>query len=131
MKKHLAIFSSGIGEKILSGEKQVESRFSKNKQPPFNEVSTGDIVYIKPTGKDIIGEFRVKKVIFIDGLDITELENIKKKYGKQLAVDESFWVGKEESKFVTLIFIGETQVMLTSPITFKKGLQRGWVVLDD
>ncbi len=66
--KHLAIFKGDGGEKILTGEKLIETRFSKSKIPPFGVISTGDLVYIKPSGGDIIGQFRVKKVIFFDGL---------------------------------------------------------------
>ena len=67
--KHLAIFKGRGAELILTGEKSIESRFSKRKDPPFGLISSGDLVYIKLSGKDIIGQFRVKKVIFFDGLD--------------------------------------------------------------
>lgn len=130
MKKHLAIFSGEMGEKILTGQKTIESRFSKSKNVPFQQISTGDLVYIKPSGKDIIGQFRVNKVIFFDGLSEVDLNQIKKDYGKALAVDESYWKAKVDSKYGTLIWIGQTQQFLTSPIKFFKKDLRGWVVLD-
>lgn len=130
MKKHLAIFKGEGAELILSGKKTIESRFSKRKDPPFGQISTGDLVYIKPSGKDIIGQFRVKKVIFYDGLDEKDIKEIREKYGSKLAVDESYWKGKETAKYATLIFIGEVDPFITSPIKIPKKDLRGWVVLD-
>ena len=104
MVRHLAIFKGDGADKILSGEKTIESRFSKSRIAPFGLISSGDLVYIKPSGKDIIGQFRVKKVIFFD-------------------------LGPIQHRYVTLIFIGESTRFITSPIKLKKKDQRGWVVL--
>ena len=127
--KHLAIFKGNAGELILSGKKTIESRFSKVKNPPFRVISSGDLVYIKPSGKDIIGQFRVKKVIFFDGLEANDLNNLKKLYASELAVDESYWVSQKNSKYATIIFIGNCMSFITSPVRIKKSDLRGWVVL--
>ena len=128
--KHLAIFKGGTGELILTGKKTVESRFSRVKNPPFGVIGSGDLVYIKPSGKDIIGQFRVKKVIFFDGLDLGDLSDLRKKYGKDLAVEEEYWDKNKDSRFGTLIFIGDSSRFITSPIKFPKKDLRGWVVLE-
>lgn len=127
--KHLAIFKGEAGEAILSGKKTIESRISKVKSVPFGVISAGDLVYIKPSGKDIIGQFRVKKVIFFDGIDGIDLEDIKKRYGKGLNVDENYWEKNKGYRYVTLIFIGNSSRFITSPIKIKKSDLRGWVVL--
>ena len=127
--KHLAIFKGEGAEKILSGKKTIESRFSRKKSPPFGQISPGDLVYIKPSGKDIIGQFRVKKVIFFDGLETGDIKEIKEKHGSNLSVDEGYWKGKETAKYATLIFIGDSNRFITSPIKIPKKDLRGWVVL--
>lgn len=127
--KHLAIFKGDASELILSGKKTMESRFSKRKNPPFGQISKGDLVYIKPSGKDPIGQFRVKKVIFFDGLEIGDVGEVREKYEKELVVDEAYWKGKKEAKYGTLIFIGEVDPFITSPIKYPKKDLRGWVVL--
>ena len=130
MKKHLAIFKGEAGDLILTGKKRVESRFSKVKNPPFGVISSGDLVYIKPSGKDIIGEFRVKKVISFDGISPEDLASIQEKYGKALAADKFYWLSRKDSKYGTLIFIGDCTRFITSPIKIKKTDLRGWVVLE-
>ena len=127
--KHLAIFKGEGAEKILSGKKTVESRFSKRRDPPYGAISAGDLVYIKPSGKDIIGQFRVKKVIFFDGLESSDVLDIKKRYGKELDIDEKYWKSKETAKYATLIFIGDSNRFITSPVKIPKKDLRGWVVL--
>lgn len=127
--KHLAIFKGETAGLILTGKKIVESRFSKKKSAPFLQISAGDLVYIKPSGKDIIGQFKVKKVIFYDGLTADDFEAIKKDFGKSLAVDESFWDAHKDAKYGTLIFIGKVETFITSPIKIPKSDLRGWVVL--
>ena len=105
MTRHLAIFSKNSGEDILQGKKTTDIRSSNRKLPPFGTISSGDLVYIKPPGKDIIGEFKVEKVIFSDNPD-----------GKQ--------------RYTTEIFIGSVQKFITSPVKIPKKDLRGWVILD-
>ena len=130
MKKHLAIFKGEAGEAILTGKKTIESRFSRVKNPPFGLISSGDLVYIKPSGKDIIGQFRVKKVIFYDNLDLGDFRDLRERYGKELAVDGDYWKKVSAARFGTFIFIGDSSRFITSPVKIKKSDLRGWVVLD-
>ena len=130
MQRHLAIFKGEGANLIIAGKKTIESRFSQRKDPLFTAISAGDLVYIKPSGKDIIGQFKVKKVIFYDGLGIGEIREIRERWGKELAVDQSYWRGKETAKYGTLIFIGQSARFITSPLRHPKKDLRGWVVLN-
>lgn len=127
--KHLAIFKGDSADFILSGKKTIESRFSTKKSVPYQAISAGDLVYMKPSGKEIIGEFRVKKVLFMDGLEKEDLIELKNRYGKQIAMDEAWWEKKSNSKYATLIFIGNVSHFLTAPLKIPKKDLRGWVVL--
>lgn len=129
MTKHLAIFTKGVGEKILSGEKTLEIRLSLAKIVPFKVISSGDLVYIKPSGKDPIGQFKVQKVFFFDNFSLSDLSNLRKEHGKKILVGEDYWEKKKDSKYGTLIFIGNSSRFITSPLKFPKKDLRGWVVL--
>lgn len=127
--KHLAIFKGEGAEKILTGKKTIESRFSKSRIAPYGMIATGDLIYIKPSGGNIIGQFRVKKVIYFDGLDKEGVEEIKERYGKEIATDTAYWESKLGDKYCTLIFIGNSNRFITSPIKPHKKDLRGWMVL--
>lgn len=121
--KHLGLFKKDQAEKILTGQKTIECRLSKSKISPFGVVSAGDLVYIKVYGGEIIGQFRVQKVIFFDGIDSSDLRN--------LSGQSDFWEGKKVSRYGTLIFIGSSIRFITSPIKLKKkDLKKAWVVLE-
>ena len=103
--KHLAIFKGDGAEKILTGKKTIESRFSKNKIAPYGVVSAGDLVYMKLSGGAIIGQFRVKKVIYYDDPE------------------------RADYRYVSDLFIGDSSRFITSPIKPIKKDLRGWMVL--
>ena len=135
MRKHLAIMNKLAIEAILSGRKTVETRFSKNKIIPYGAVSIGDLVYMKPPGEDIVGQFKVKKVFYFEGLSPDDVNKIFSDYGKGISVtdknvDAKYQNDKQESSFGTLIFISESERFITSPIKVKKHDLRGWMVLD-
>ena len=121
-------------EAILSGVKTVETRFSRNKIAPFGVVSVGDLVYMKPPGEDIVGQFRVKKVFYFEGLIEEDMNKIFADYGQQINVgdeeeDGKYYREKRESLVGTLIFIADSERFITSPIKVRKKDLRGWMVL--
>lgn len=134
MKKHLAIMSSKMAEAVLLGKKTVESRFSLSKIPPFGQISKGDLVYIKLPGGEIVGQFRVEKAIFFDGLEPKDIDKIKDEYQSRLSSSDSeedrrYWKDKKKSHYASLIFISNSERFITSPLKIKKKDQRGWMVL--
>lgn len=135
MKKHLAIFSKDAVQRIFSGEKTIETRFSESRIAPFGRVSIGDLVYIKPSGEDIAGQFTVKKVISIEGLEKSDLFLIQNEYLKQISFgsmtkDQEYFQLKSKARFGTLIFIDRVERFITAPVKINKKDQRGWVVLE-
>lgn len=116
--EHLAIMKKGYIEKILSGEKKIESRFSMNKISPFNNISADDKVYMQETGKKVTAMFEVEKVLFFDNLTEDKIENIRIKYGKDICADKDFWELKYHSKYATLIYIKNARII--SPFKINK-----------
>lgn len=134
MTKHLAIFTELAITQILTGQKTVETRFSQKRIVPFGVVSSGDTVFMKLSGHDICGQFKVKKVVSFENLDSNDWAVIKKSYGKELsigeeALDEKYFEARKFAKYGTVLFIDQVEQLITSPFTFKKKDRRGWVVL--
>ena len=130
MKKHLAIFSQEFVDRVFSGKKTIESRFSQKKIAPFGVISPGDTVYIKPSGKEIVGQFKVKKVVSFEGLDEEDMQTIQKLYGKKINAPAEYFTDRKSSNYATIIFIGNLEKFITPPIRIRKSDLRGWVVLD-
>lgn len=90
---------------------------------------------MKPPGEDIVGQFRVKKVFSFEGLSGEDIEKIFQDYGQEILMgdekeDGRYKKEKASSRFGTLIFIGESERFITSPVKIKKRDLRGWMVLD-
>lgn len=135
MKKHLAIFSKSVIPQIFNGQKTVETRFSQKRIPPFGDVSVGDLVYIKESGEEIRGQFKVTKVLSFEGIDPQDWQLIKSAYGKALSLgsieaDEAYFKSRTAARYGTIIFMDQVEQFITSPVKFTKKDLRGWVVLE-
>jgi len=129
MTRHLAIFDKQAADDIFSGKKKIEGRFSQIKISPFGKVSAGDVVLIKISGEEIVGQFSVDRVIYFDHPKAEEVEEVKKKYGRNLSLPVTFWLEREKTSYVTLMFIKSATKFIIPPKVEKKDL-RGWVVLE-
>ena len=62
---HIAIMNKSFGDliaKILSREKKIESRWSKNRVAPWGKVQPGDTIYFKNSGGPVIAMAEVEKI---------------------------------------------------------------------
>ncbi len=123
---HLGIFGEPYLTYMLEGKKTIESRFSKNKIMPYNQITKDDIVIVKKSSGNVVGYFTINDVLFFD-LNTISIEEIKLKYNKQLCVDETFWINKKNSNYATLIIIDKLFKLKPFHIN-KKGMQT-WVKL--
>lgn len=124
---HLGIFSEPYLSYMLDGKKTIESRFSKNKILPYNNISKDDIVIMKKSSGNIVAYFTIRDVLFFD-LSITSIDKIKKKYNNELCLDDIFWNSKKNSNYATLIIIDKLYNLNSFPI-HKKGMQT-WIKLN-
>lgn len=123
-KLHLGIFTEPCLTYMLDGQKTIESRFSKNKIAPYEQIDVDDIVLVKKSGGDVLAFFTIKEVLFFD-LEKIQISEIRKKYEKELCVDEIFWKQKEKSRYGTLIIIEKIEKLKPFSIS-KKGMQT-WI----
>lgn len=125
MQKHLAILSKVAINDIISGRKLYEVRLSVKKIPPFGQVHVGDLVYMKPPGEEIAGQFEVKKVLTYEGLGKEEFSLLKSKFQENL----EFLNKHQNAHVATVIQIGNVEQFIASPLKIQKKDLRGWVVL--
>ncbi len=123
---HLGIFREPYLTYILDGKKTIESRFSKKKILPYDQISQEDIVIVKKSSGNVMAYFTIKKLLFFDLAKIP-IDEIRIRYNKQLYVEDNFWIIKKNSNYATLIFIDKIVKLKPFPID-KKGMQT-WVKL--
>ena len=134
---HLALMRKSwkLIEKILSGEKKIESRWYMAKFTPWNRINNGDVVYFKDAGEPVTAKAEVEKIIQFDNYSEEELKRILNEYGSGIAFVNSLdkvYLWAKKKKYCILIFLKNPQKV--KPFTIdKKGFGNAcaWITIDD
>ena len=135
-KNHIAIMrkSWGLTEKILSGEKTIESRWYEHKHEPWDNICEGDLVFFKNSGVPVTGRATVSRVIQFENLTSDKTAQIIDQHGDEICLidrnpNSSFYTNK---KYCVLIFL--SSVKKITPFKINKsgfGTMSAWLVVDD
>lgn len=123
---HLAVFSRPFLSLILDGRKTIESRFSRIRCAPFDDVRDQDIILLKEVAGPICGIALAKHAWFYD-LAYEPLARIRERYGAAICGDEEFWQSRRDASYATLIELAEP--VSISAVPYEKRDRRGWVTL--
>lgn len=133
--EHVAIMkkSWGLTQKILSGEKKIESRWYQTKRAPWGKIKIGDSVFFKDTGEPVIAKATVSDIIQLEVKNINEAKRIVKLYGKDICLINSnpmSW-GKL-AKYCILIFLKNPVKIKPFEINKKGfGAMSAWITVDN
>ena len=127
MQSHIAVMQQPYLEKIIAGQKTIESRFTKVRCPPFEVINPGDQIYFKKAGGPVVAKGVAEKVMFYSDLDRGKIRDIASTFSDGLQVESSFMNCKQASRYGTLIFL--CNVVPVKPFRVEKKDRRGWVVI--
>ena len=84
MTDHIAIMkkSWNLTEKILTREKTIESRWYKNKYPPWDKIKPAETIYFKNSGEPVTIKTKVEKVLQFSDLNKNRVEEARNKLRK-------------------------------------------------
>ena len=123
---HLAVLVEPYLTYLLEGRKTVESRFSVNRNAPYEQVCKGDVIVLKRSSGPVVGFCRVSNVWFYRIIPDTWAEI--ERFASALCMDDSeFWQSKKAASYATLMQVeGVTRVV---EFDVDKIDPRGWVVI--
>jgi predicted transcriptional regulator len=133
-KNHVAILAGkwGLLGKILDGRKTIESRWYVHRTNPWNNISAGDVVYFKESGKPVEAKADVEKVLFFENLDDEKIKMVIGKYGERIGIsldNSEFYSGKN---YCILVFL--KNVKKVEPFQVDKkgfGNAAAWLTVSD
>ncbi|MFA5355666.1 MAG: hypothetical protein WC302_02995 [Candidatus Paceibacterota bacterium] len=108
---HLAIMkkSWGLTDKILSGEKKIESRWYSTRRTPWNNIKKGETVYFKDSGGPATIKAKVSKVLQFEGLNPKRIKILLRKYREDDGIEKEkvpyFLKIFRNKKYCILIFL--------------------------
>ena len=125
---HLAICTEPFLSLMVSGEKKVESRFSRNKIAPYEKVAKGDLVILKKSGGEVVGSCVVQKAIFVEIKNKKIFADLKKQYSHVICAnaDPHFWSQRMSARYASFIWLGK---VTQKKITVHSSGRSGWRIL--
>jgi len=136
--EHIAIMrkSWGLTEKILTGQKKVESRWYSVKYRPWGSIKEGEIVYFKDSGEPVRIKAEVSKVMQFADLTPKRVREILGEYGKNDGIEPEkipeFFERFRDKKYCILIFLkNPTEI---KPFDIDKtgfGAMSAWITIDN
>lgn len=128
IRGHLALLCQPYLDRILNGQKTIESRFTKRRNVPFGHVFAGDVVYLKLVGGDIVGVAGVEGVWQFGPLSPDGIESIVCEFNDRLALEPDFVASRLDRKYATLMGLGAVSAVVPTMRMWKPD-RRGWIVL--
>lgn len=135
---HLAIMkkSWGLTEKILAGQKRIESRWYQTKRSPWGEINAGDTIYFKNSGELVSLKAGVGKVISFSDLTPPKVKWILDRYGDDDGIEEDkveyFFNLFKNKRYCLLVFLKNPKRI--EPFEVNKtgfGAMTAWITTDN
>lgn len=135
---HVAIMKKEwrLTERILSGEKTIESRWYATRKAPWNRIGEGDIVYFKDSGTPIVARAQVGAVRQFDDISPGKAQGLLAEYGQRIGLSEEDIPAAIErysnKKYCILVFLED--VRRVDPFCIDKrgyGLMSAWICIPD
>lgn len=135
---HVAIMKKewGFVEKILAGQKTIESRWYSQKRAPWDKIKKGEIIYFKNSGEPVLAKAEVKRVMQFSELNPVKVKNILRKYGKNIGIDKKgaaeFARKFRAKKYCILVFLKNPKKVKPFKINKKGfGAMASWITVNE
>ncbi len=134
--EHVAIMRKSwkLTQKILTGEKKIESRWYKNKYPPWDKIEAGETIYFKDSGEPVTVKATVERVLQIPELTPQKVKEILEKYCRDDGIEdtEPFYELFKNKKRCMLIFLKKARAVKPFEIDKKGyGAMAAWLCVNN
>ena len=126
-------------DKILNGQKTIESRWYMQKRCPWDCIKKGDTIYFKNSGENVIASSCVEEVIQVSDLNPEKIIKILNEYWRRLGIPRgeltTYFEIFKNKKYCVLVFLNKVKVIEPFSVDKLKAegtcLQSAWVTLKD
>ncbi len=135
--EHIAIMrkSWGLTQKILNGQKKIESRWYSVKCKPWDSIRENETVYFKDSGEPVGIKAEVSRVVQFADLTPNRVKEILDKYGDDDGLEKEkipdFFERFKDKKYCILIFLKNPQRVESFEIDKAGfGAMSAWITVD-
>ena len=126
---HLVILKKAYLDAILTGQKKIESRFTKTKRYAFGRVLPGDKLFLKQSSRPVCATATVTAVKNYQNLTPKKIAEIKQRYNHYIIGSDKYWRSKSNCRFGFLVWLKDIKPI--EPVRIHKKDWRAWVVLTE
>ena len=112
---HVAVIRKPHLERILSGEKTIESRIGMTRRAPFGRVSVGERLYLKESGGPVRATAVVARVLCEDGLTPERVEELAREFTERICATPAYWEEKLTARCATLLWLTRVEQVRYGP----------------
>jgi len=127
-QEHVAIVSRIVARQLRRGVKQIESRFSVHKRPPFDRVSVGDRLHFKVSGGGVIGSAVVTRVRQFAELSPRRVLTLRRRFNAAIGASGRYWQVRRHCLYGVLIWFAPLTPP-ARPVHVARQYGSGWLVL--
>lgn len=127
MNRHRVLISEAEINGLISGKSIFLVRFYKKRPDFLFKLETGDLVYFRKKGSEILGQFEVSNLTICEKLKSTDWEMD----GPISKIADTIQLPEKTDDYNTLVIlqINKLEQFITSPIKINKRDLRDWVVI--
>ena len=129
MPIHVAILKRPYLKLILSGQKTVESRLTRNNPPPYNVIQTGERIFLKASSGPFMATALAGTIEQHRDLTPPGITKLRKRLDKAVCGNDEYWQMKRESRFAVFVSLMQVEPIEVGP-AYPKSM-RAWHVVDD
>jgi ASC-1-like (ASCH) protein len=128
---HLVILAKKrkLLDRIIRGEKTIESRWYLSRRTPWKNIKRGDKLYLKETGEDVTVRATAAKILFFE-LTPAQVREILARYGKAICLTSQAYDKLKDKRYCILVFL--TDVRCIPPFKVDKtgfGIMSAWITV--
>lgn len=128
-RRHLAIVTPHIAERLLSGEKTIESRLYRSRRPPFGTISVGDTVYFRAVGGLVFARSTARRVEQHTDLTPAAIAALRRAWSREIAAQPDYWRAKRHSRYAVLIWLEHIRPARRPAIHIARQFGSAWITL--
>jgi ASC-1-like (ASCH) protein len=134
--QHVAILNKKwkLLDKIISGEKTIESRWYLSKRAPWDKIKKGETIYFKESADKVKAKATVEKILQFENLDNEKIKKLLKEYELPLGIKDLDFVKEKNKnkKYCILTFLKDVKEIEPFEIDKKGfGLMSAWICIDN
>ncbi|MFQ6034232.1 MAG: ASCH domain-containing protein [Sedimentisphaerales bacterium] len=126
---HLVILKKSYLQALLTGQKRIESRFTRTRREPFGQVLPGDRLLLKVSSGPVCAVATVAAVKIFENLAPAKIMEIKQRYNHYIRGSDKYWRSKADCRFGFLVQLKDVERI--EPVRIHKKDWRAWVILTE